>query len=216
VLGHLAAYFEHPYQLCALTLDPCFGGEHTDYAPLTAFLQQVGVRHTVVRTNIGHLVFDVRQERNPCALCAKMRRGALHTEAKKLGCNKVALGHHLDDAVETFYMNLFGEGRLGCFSPVTWMSRKEVTVIRPLVLATEREVARAAAESGAPIIKNPCPVDGCTARAKIKDFVAARSGLDRAFRQKTLGALQKSGLDGWAPPAPNAPPPPTEEACDGF
>ncbi|NLW78036.1 MAG: tRNA 2-thiocytidine(32) synthetase TtcA [Ruminococcaceae bacterium] len=198
-LKRLAAYFEHPYTVQALTLDPMFGNEETDYSALTAYFEQAGIPHTVVRTNIGHLVFDVRAEQNPCALCAKMRRGALHTGAKKLGCNKVALGHHLDDAVETFYMNLLGEGRLGCFSPVTWMSRKEITVIRPLVLATEAEVAKAATETGAPIIKSRCPVDGVTARSAVKQMVAERAEADPAFRQKTLGALQKAGLDGWGP-----------------
>ncbi len=143
-LQGLSAYFEHPFTVRALTLDPMFFGEETNYSVLTAYLQSLGIPHTVVRSGIGHLVFDVRKEKNPCALCAKMRRGALHSEAVKLGCNKVALGHHLDDAIETFYLNLFGEGRLACFAPVTWLSRREITVIRPMVLATEREVAAAA------------------------------------------------------------------------
>jgi len=192
----VSAYFEHPFSVQALTLDPQFYAEETDYTALTAFFAQAGIEHTVVRTAIGPLIFEERREKNPCALCAKMRRGALHSGAKQLGCNKVALGHHLDDAVETFYMNLFVEGRIGCFSPVTWLSRQEITVIRPLVLAREFEVARAAREVEAPVVKSRCPVDGETERARTKAFVAMRTHEDPAFCQKTLGALQKAGIDG--------------------
>ena len=198
-LQNLASYYEHPFTVKALTLDPCFGNTETDYTALTAHLNNRGIAHTIVRTGIGPLIFDVRKEKNPCALCAKMRRGVLHTNALHLGCNKVALGHHLDDAVETFYMNLFDEGRIGCFSPVTWLSRKNITVIRPLVFARESEVAAAAYESGAPIIKSQCPADGVTSRAATKAFVAQRTQRDAAFCQKMLGALQKSGTSGWAP-----------------
>lgn len=198
-LKNVAAYFELPYTVTALTLDPCFGGVETDYSELSEWFEGHGIPHHVVRTNIGPLIFDVRHEKNPCALCAKMRRGALHSHAKQLGCNKIALGHHLDDAVETFYMNLFGEGRIGCFAPKTWLSRQEITMVRPMVLATEREVKRAVAAEKLPVVKSRCPVDGLTHRAKTKEFVRQRMREDSAFCQKTLGALQKSGLDGWAP-----------------
>lgn len=150
-----------------------------------------------MRTGIGRIVFDERKEKNPCALCAKMRRGVLHTVAKQLLCNKVALGHHLDDAVETFYMNLFIEGRIGCFAPVTWLSRKEITLIRPMVFAREADVLKAATLLNAPIVKNACPVDGATARAGMKKFVQEQCLKDKAFCQKTLCAMQKKGLDGW-------------------
>lgn len=198
-LHRLAAYFEHPYTIHALTLDPCFNGAETDYSRLEEYFAWAGIPYTIERTDIGSLVFDKRCEKNPCALCAKLRRGILHTQAKKLGCNKVALGHHLDDAVETFYMNLFGEGRIGCFSPVTWLSEKEITMIRPLVFAREADVVRAVAQSGLPVVKSRCPVDGQTARAQCKAFVAQRSREDAAFCQKTLGAMQKAGINGWAP-----------------
>ncbi|MDL2323551.1 tRNA 2-thiocytidine biosynthesis TtcA family protein [Ruminococcaceae bacterium OttesenSCG-928-A16] len=198
-LANLSKYYEIPYTVKAVTLDPGFFGIETDYSEITTLLQAKGVPHIVQRTNIGQVVFDIRKEPNPCALCANLRRGALHTQAKLLGCNKVALGHHLDDVVETFYMNLFGEGRIGCFSPKTWLSRSELTLIRPLVLATEQEVIRAVRSQNLPVIKNPCPADGATERATTKEFVAQRSKADPAFRQKTLGAMQKAGIDGWAP-----------------
>ena len=157
------------------------------------------VSYEVRRTLIGPIVFDYRNEKNPCSLCAKMRRGALHAAAEELDCSKVALGHHLDDAIETFYMNLWREGRIGCFSPVTELSDRGLTLIRPLLLATEQEVRCAVKEEGFPIVKSRCPADGVTTREDTKNFVRERCRTDRAFRQKTLHALQESGIDGWRP-----------------
>ncbi len=114
-LGHLRRYLGVPFEVMAVTLDPRFGGVEADYQPLADLFAQEGIPYEIRRTDIGPVVFDYRKEPNPCALCAKMRRGALHAAAQELGCNKVALGHHLDDAVETFYMNLWREGRIGCF-----------------------------------------------------------------------------------------------------
>ena len=152
-----------------------------------------------LRRDIGPVVFDYRKEPNPCALCAKMRRGALHAAAQELDCNKVALGHHLDDAVETFYMNLWREGRIGCFSPVTYLDQRNITLIRPMIFATESEVKSAVYHAGLPIIKSRCPADGATVREQTKLFVQQMSRDDPAFRQKTLHALQQSGIDGWRP-----------------
>ena len=128
-----------------------------------------------------------------------MDYAALQTAAQELGCNKVALGHHLDDAVETFYMNLWREGRIGCFSPVTYLSQRDLTLIRPMLLATEYEVQCAVREEGLPIVKSRCPADGVTVREQTKEFVRERCRTDHAFRQKTLHALQESGIDGWRP-----------------
>ena len=198
-LARLRAYLGVPFTLQAVTLDPCFGGVETDYGPLQALFAAEDVPYEVRRTDIGPVVFDYRRESNPCALCAKLRRGTLHTAAQELGCNKVALGHHLDDAVETFYMNLWREGRIGCFSPVTWLSRRDLTMIRPLLLATESEVSSAVRRVGLPVIKSRCPADGVTVREETKQFVREASRKDPAFRQKTLHALQQSGIDGWRP-----------------
>lgn len=198
-LGHLRAYLGVPFEVQAVTLDPMFDGQATDYTPLAELFAQQHIPYEVRRTDIGPVVFDYRKESNPCALCAKLRRGALHSAAQQLGCNKVALGHHLDDAVETFYMNLWREGRIGCFSPVTYLSRRDLTMIRPLLLATEAEVRSAVRRAGLPVIKSRCPADGVTTREDTKRFVAEMSRRDPAFRQKTLHALQQSGIDGWAP-----------------
>lgn len=200
-LAHLRRYLNIPFEVVAVSLDPQFGGKATDYAPLEELFAKLEVPFEIRRSNIGAVVFDVRKEPNPCALCAKMRRGLLHDTAKELGCNKVALGHHLDDAIETFYMNLWGEGRLGCFSPVTYLSRKDLTMIRPMILATESDVRRAVKHESLPVVKSACPADGATRRQKMKEYVADMCCKDRAFRQKMLGAMQGADLDGWAPVA---------------
>lgn len=195
----LRQYLGIDFTVVPVTLDPQFGHKPMDTEPLAQLFQRYGVEYHVRLTDIGPVVFEYRQEKNPCSLCAKLRRGALHTAAQELGCNKVALGHHLDDAIETFYMNLWREGRIGCFSPVTYLSRRDLTMIRPMVLATEQEVIRAVREQQLPIVKSPCPIDGTTARQEMKDYVAMMCKKDPAFRQKTLHALQDSGIDGWAP-----------------
>ena len=186
-------------RVVAVTLDPQFDHQPMDYSALAELFRQHGIPYEVRRTEIGPVVFEYRKEKNPCALCAKLRRGALHTAAQELGCNKVALGHHLDDAVETFYMNLWREGRIGCFSPVTYLSQRDLTLIRPMLLATEYEVQCAVREAGLPIVKSRCPADGVTVREQTIEFVQERCRTDHAFRQKTLHALQESGIDGWRP-----------------
>lgn len=200
-LAHLRRYLNIPFEVVAVSLDPQFGGKATDYAPLEELFAKLEAPFEIRRSNIGAVVFDVRKEPNPCALCAKMRRGLLHDTAKELDCNKVALGHHLDDAIETFYMNLWGEGRLGCFSPVTYLSRKDLTMIRPMILATENDVRRAVKHESLPVVKSACPADGATRRQEMKEYVADMCRKDRAFRQKMLGAMQGADLDGWAPVA---------------
>ena len=198
-LSMLRKYIGFDYEVVAVTLDPQFDHQPMDYSALAELFRQHGIPYEVRRTEIGPVVFEYRKEKNPCALCAKLRRGALHTAAQELGCNKVALGHHLDDAVETFYMNLWREGRIGCFSPVTYLSQRDLTLIRPMLLATEYEVQCAVREAGLPIVKSRCPADGVTVREQTKEFVQERCRTDHAFRQKTLHALQESGIDGWCP-----------------
>ena len=152
-----------------------------DYSALEALFRRYDVPYEVRRTLIGPIVFDYRNEKNPCSLCARMRRGALHAAAEELDCNKVALGHHLDDAIETFYMNLWREGRIGCFSPVTELSDRGLTLIRPLLLATEQEVRCAVKEEGFPI---PCALS-----SKPTATATVRSSAPRT--------LPKRGPRGW-------------------
>ncbi len=196
-LQQLHQYLGIPFSVVAVTLDMGFRPDEAIFADMQAFLEKAGIETHVLQTDIGHVVFDVREEQNPCALCARMRRGVLHQQAKALGCTKIALGHHLDDAVETFYMNLFGGGELATFSPVSYLSRRDLTMIRPMCLATEQEVEAAFGELGIAAVKSGCPVDGNSQRERMKQWVAAQSKEDPAFKQKTLAAWQKVHLSGW-------------------
>lgn len=196
-LIRLRSFIGIDYEIVAITLDPCFGGVPGDYSSVAKLCEENGVEYILEQSHIGEIVFDVRHEEHPCSLCARLRRGALHNEAKKAGCNKVALGHHYNDAVETFVMNLFIEGRIGCFSPKSFLDRREITVIRPLVFAPEHEIRRAARRVGLEIVKSKCPVDGHTMREETKNFLAEREKLDRGFTDRLFGAMRRAGIDGW-------------------
>ncbi len=196
-LAQLQKYIDIKFDLVAVTLDPQFYSMPTDYSKIEELFKEKGIEYVIKRTDIGPIIFDQRKEENPCSLCARMRRGALHDVAKELGCNKIALGHHLDDAIETFYMNLWNEGRIGTFSPVTYLSRKDVTMIRPLVLAVESDVVAAVNQMKMPIVKSACPADGVTNRQNMKDFITEKCKTDPSFRAKSLNAFQKKDLDGW-------------------
>ena len=196
-LARLRDFYPIPFQVEAITLET--GTPGMSFDAVAELCRELEVPYTRIHVPVYQIVFEERKEKNPCSLCAKMRRGALHAAAEELDCNKVALGHHLDDAVETFYMNLWREGRIGCFSPVTYLSQRDLTLIRPMLLATEYEVQCAVREAGLPIVKSRCPADGVTVREQTKEFVQERCRTDHAFRQKTLHALQESGIDGWRP-----------------
>ena len=196
-LKKLQSYMNIKFDIVAVTLDMRFGGKDTDYSVLEKLFAEHGIEYVIKRTEIGEIIFDQRKETNPCSLCARMRRGALHDVTKELGCNKIALGHHLDDAIETFYMNLWNEGRIGTFSPVTYLSIKDLTMIRPFVLAIEQDVVRAVHEIDMPIVKSACPADGVTNRQNMKNWVQEKCKTDTSFRAKSLNAFQKKDLDGW-------------------
>ena len=198
-LKKLQKYINIDFEMVAVTLDLRFDGRDTDYSSLEKLFAEHGIEYVIKRTDIGNIIFDQRKEANPCSLCARMRRGALHDVTKELGCNKIALGHHLDDAIETFYMNLWNEGRIGTFSPVTYLSRKDVTMIRPMALAVESDVVAAVNQMKMPIVKSACPADGVTNRQNMKDFITEKCKTDPSFRAKSLNAFQKKDLDGWGP-----------------
>ena len=197
VLARLREFYPVPFTLTAITLDPCFGGVENDYSAIQALCEQLNMPYILKRTRLFEVVFAQRQEQNPCSLCARMRRGALHRAAQEVGCNVVALGHHKDDAAETFLMNLLSGGRLDCFSPKTWLDRRELTLIRPLVFADERQIAAAVRREGLPVVKSACPVDGCTNRQKTKELIAALSAEYGPLSDKILSAMQTEGLSGW-------------------
>ena len=196
-LAKMRDFYPQPFELFAVSVDPQFGGMPTDYGPLETLCAELNVPYTIRRTEIGPIIFDKRRESNPCSLCARMRRGALHDTVKEIGCGKLALGHHMDDAVETFMMNLLNEARIGCFSPVTYLSRKDLTMIRPMVFARESDCARVVRRGGLPVVKSRCPADGVTERAHMKQLLTALEKDYGDVRQKILGAMQRGSLNGF-------------------
>jgi len=196
-LRHLQQYYPKKYSLRAITVELGFEGMSFDsVAELCARLQ---IPYTRIPTDIKEVVFDVRQEENPCSLCAKMRRGALNTAMKELGCNKLALGHHRDDAVETYMMSLLLEGRISCFKPVTYMSKMDVWQIRPMVYCTEDRIAAAAQALNLPVVENPCPEDRGSSRYEMKKLLSELEQQYPEAKNKIFGAMQRLPLEGWKP-----------------
>ena len=185
------------YSLTAVTLDLQFEGSQTDYSAVSELCDSLGIPYHILRTEIGRIVFESRKETHPCSLCAKMRRGALHDATKDLGCNKLALGHHNDDAIETFLMNLFIEGRIGCYAPKSYLSRKDITLIRPLSFAPEREIRRVAKQCIPEVVRSRCPVDGHTVRESMKDFIRVQEKTQSGFKTRVFGAMRRANVDGW-------------------
>ena len=196
-LAELRRYYPKRFGLHAVTLD--MGFPDMDFSPVAELCRSLDVPYTVRRSEVQSIIFEKRQEKNPCALCAKMRRGALHDTMSELGIKKIALGHHFDDAVETFMLSLFYEGRISCFQPVTYMSRSGVTQIRPMLYIGEGTVAGVARRLSLPVVENSCPMDGKSRREEIKSLVKSLSAQYPDLKTKVFGAMQRLPLDGWEP-----------------
>ena len=194
-LAELRRFYPKKFEMVAITVD--MGFEGMNFSPIAELCRELDVPYVVAPTQIAKIIFDVRKEKNPCSLCAKMRRGALHDECKRQGCNKLALGHHFDDVVETFMLNLFFEGRLGSFSPVTYLSRKDLTMIRPLIYAQEKDVRYFVNRHPLPVITSPCPADKATERESMKQLLSELERNNKGLRHRIFGAMQKAGLDGY-------------------
>lgn len=196
-LHSLSRYYPKKFTVVAITADPCFGGVETDFSAVRELCRRLQIKYIIRRTDLGKIIFEDRKETNPCSLCARMRRGILHDMSITESCNKIALGHHGDDAVETFMMNLVYGGKIGCFSPVTYLSRKNLTMIRPLIFCLDNEVRNLAVRLNLPVVKSKCPVDGTTGRAETTGLIA---GLQKTFpdiKAKLMGAMQRGEISGW-------------------
>lgn len=194
-LAQMRRFYPIPYELKAITLDMDAGS--TDFSSVTAFCNSLDVEHIIIPTNIRSIVFDIRNETNPCSLCAKMRRGGVNDAAISNGCHKVALGHHFDDAVETFMMSLLFEGRIACFQPVTYLDRTDVTVIRPMLYVEESMIKQAVEPLKLPVIESTCPIDGQTKRQEVKLLLEELSVAYPDIKSKVFGAMSRFPLKGW-------------------
>ena len=196
-MAQLRRFYPKKFELIAITIDMGFEGG-MDFEPIRKLCEELDVPYHIVPTEIYKIIFEVRKEKSPCSLCAKMRRGALHTAAKELGCTSVALGHHFDDVVETFMLNLFYEGRLGCFSPVTELTRVGIKLIRPMIYMPEKEVKEFVKKNPLPVIASPCPADKATEREEMKQLLHSLERENKGLRYRIFGALCRGEIDGFA------------------
>ena len=195
-LAELKKYFPEPFYLEAITIDMGLG---MDYSGIEALCRELEVPFTLVKTQIAPIIFDHRKEKNPCSMCAKMRRGALNQTLLERNLNKLALGHHYDDAVETFMMSLIYEGRISCFQPVTDLDRTGIVQIRPMLYIHERTIDSFVTRQNLPVLHNRCPVDKQTKREEIKKLVYDLSASYPDFKERLFGAMQRLPLPEWAP-----------------
>lgn len=193
-LAELRKFYPVPYELEAITVDMGMGA---DYTELKEFMRRQNIPYTIVPSELYQIIFEERKETNPCSLCAKMRRGMLHDAALERGCNKVALGHHWDDAVETFLMSQIFEGRISCFYPVTYLDRTELTQIRPLLYVSEALIRGAVRRLNFPVLQSKCPANGNTKREEIKELLREMNERYPGYRERIFGAMQRLPLPGW-------------------
>ena len=196
LLAGLRKYYNKPYELQAITIDM---GLDMDYSHIRKLCDDLGVPYTIVKTEIAPIIFDHRKEKNPCSMCSKMRRGAMNQAILDMGFNKLALGHHYDDAVETFMMSLIYEGRISCFQPVTNLDRTGIIQIRPMLYIHERTVDHFASAQKLPVLTNRCPVDKQTKREEIKDLIFDLVKTYPDLKERIFGAMQRYPLPEWEP-----------------
>ena len=197
LLAGLREYHSSPFTLEAITIDMGLSG--MDFSPVAELCRRLEVPYTTIHTEIGPIIFDYRHEKNPCSMCAKMRRGALNQALLDRGCNKVALGHHYDDAVETFLMSLLFEGRISCFQPVTYLDKTGITQIRPMLYLSEKTIGHFADRMNLPVVHNVCPADKHTKRQEVKDLIYTLSATYPDLKDRIFGAMQRFPLPEWEP-----------------
>jgi len=195
-LAHLRRFYPKKFDLVAITIDSGVPG--MDFSAVKKLCEELEVPYRIELVPTYEIVFLHRKEKNPCSLCAKMRRGALSTILNEMNIHKIALGHHYDDAVETMVMSLFLEGRISCFQPVTYLDRSGVTQIRPLLYVQEREVKGAVRRLELPVVENPCPANGSTQREEMKVLLKELEKSYPNLKKKIFGAIQRYPLYGWS------------------
>ncbi|MBQ7974544.1 MAG: tRNA 2-thiocytidine biosynthesis protein TtcA [Clostridia bacterium] len=196
-LSDLSRYYPKKFTVCGISLDMGFGA---DYEPIKRMCDELDVEYKVRKTDIKEIIFDIRNEKNPCSLCAKMRRHLLNESAIEAGSRKIALGHHNDDVLETFLLSLMYEGRINCFSPVTHLDRMDVYQIRPMIYVRERDIRGAVKKYDIPVVHNSCPANGVTKRQYMKELI---SRLEKenypGLRKRLFTAIRGSDIQGWKP-----------------
>lgn len=196
-LTKMREFYPVKYEVTALSVDLGFDGSDGLFDGVAEYCRTLGVEYRIEKTQISRIVFGEKKEKTPCSLCAMMRRGALVNAARDMGATAIALGHHLDDAAETFMLSLSNEGRIGCFMPVTVYEDTGINVIRPMIYAREYEVASVARAENLPVVKSPCSEDGETEREKMKEYLRTLDREHRGVYTRIIGAMERAGIDGW-------------------
>ncbi len=194
-LNGLRRFYPVKFDLCAITVDLGFGD--FDLSPVRTLCEQFLIPYTVISTEIGKILFEIRRETNPCSLCAKLRKGALNKAALDLGCGKIAYAHHKDDVVETMLLSMIYEGRFNTFAPKTYLDRTGLTLIRPMIYVNEADVIGFSRKYGLPVCKNPCPADGFTKREYVKNLTKQIRQTAPEARDHMFHAITQSSIDGW-------------------
>lgn len=194
-LSGLRRFYPKKFELVAVTVD--LGFQNLDLSKINALCEELQVEYKIIKTDIAQIIFEDRKESNPCSLCAKMRKGALNEAVKAAGVNKIAYAHHKDDVVETMLMSLVYEGRFHTFSPVTYLDRMDLTVIRPLMYMNEADVIGFINKYDVPVVKSPCPADGHTKREYIKQLLQQLNRENPGVKERMFTAIQTGSLKGW-------------------
>lgn len=194
-LHGLKRFYPKQFELSAVTVD--LGYDACDFTPVEELCRELQVPYRIVQTDIAQILFDERKEKNPCSLCAKMRKGALNQAVKEMGCNKIAYAHHKDDIIETMILSLFFEGRFYSFSPKTYLDRMDLTVIRPIMFVDEADVIGFKNKYDLPVVKSKCPVDGYTKRQYAKELLADLNRQYPGIKQRMFTAILNGNIPGW-------------------
>lgn len=194
-LHGLKRFYPNHFELSAITVD--LGYEQCDFTLIKELCREMEIPYHIVKTDIAQILFEERKEKNPCSLCAKMRKGALNQAVKEIGCNKIAYAHHKDDIIETMILSLFFEGRFYSFSPKTYLDRMDLTVIRPIMFVDEADVIGFKNKYNLPVVKSACPVDGYTKRQYAKDLLADLNRQYPGIKQRMFTAILNGNIPGW-------------------
>lgn len=194
-LSELRRFYPNKFDIHAITIN--MGYKEADFSGVAKLCDKLGVDYTIVDTDIAEIVFDYRKESNPCSLCARLRKGAFNRKATELGCNKKAYAHHFDDVIETLLLSLFFEGRFYCFSPVTYLDRADITLIRPLIYVEEKDIIGFKNAYNLPVVKNPCPVDGYTKREFVKQLIKNLNQESPGLKKRLFNAIKEGNIPGW-------------------
>ena len=196
-LHGLQRFYPEKFDLEAITVN--LGNPDFNLSHIRHLCETMQIPYTVVKTEIAQIVFEERKEKNPCSLCAKMRKGALNDAVKKLGCNKIAYAHHKDDIVETMMMSLIYEGHFYSFPPITHLDRTNLTVIRPLMYVSEADVKGFCRKYQLPVVKSPCPADGYTKRQYVKDLLRKLNLENPGVKERMFSAIINGNISDWTP-----------------